>query len=150
MIIDTGMNVASIQWNHCGSVLAIAGCLRNPAGDKDINVLNFYTPFGEVRIKSNLVYLNHCQTHIDNSSDHRVAILWLSLFSWAAPSHSEGSREADDCGIMGRRRAQDRPGRWFVHLLCQHQTWLQGSIICSIFTPPPYIVHKWKHGILYI
>ncbi|XP_062851768.1 WD repeat-containing protein 35 [Trichomycterus rosablanca] len=47
MIIDTGMNVASIQWNHCGSVLAIAGSLRNPAGDKDVNILNFYTPFGE-------------------------------------------------------------------------------------------------------
>ncbi|XP_060781150.1 WD repeat-containing protein 35 [Neoarius graeffei] len=47
VIIDTLMNVASIQWNHSGNVLAIAGSLRNPSGDKDVNVLNFYTPFGE-------------------------------------------------------------------------------------------------------
>ncbi|KAM9476708.1 WD repeat-containing protein 35 [Clarias gariepinus] len=47
VIIDTLMNVASIQWNHSGNVLAIAGSLRNPGGDKDVNVLNFYTPFGE-------------------------------------------------------------------------------------------------------
>ncbi|XP_058241994.1 WD repeat-containing protein 35 isoform X1 [Hemibagrus wyckioides] len=47
VIIDTLMNVASIQWNHSGNVLAIAGSFRNPGGDKDVNVLNFYTPFGE-------------------------------------------------------------------------------------------------------
>ncbi|KAI4891832.1 hypothetical protein NFI96_020511 [Prochilodus magdalenae] len=47
VVIETGMNVASIQWNHCGSVLAIAGSLRSASGDKDLNVLNFYTPFGE-------------------------------------------------------------------------------------------------------
>uniref|UniRef100_A0AAY5ERV3 WD repeat-containing protein 35 n=1 Tax=Electrophorus electricus TaxID=8005 RepID=A0AAY5ERV3_ELEEL len=47
VIIDTGMNVASVQWNHCGSVLAVAGSLRNMGSDKDVNVLNFYTPFGE-------------------------------------------------------------------------------------------------------
>ncbi|XP_036431101.1 LOW QUALITY PROTEIN: WD repeat-containing protein 35 [Colossoma macropomum] len=47
VVIETGMNVASIQWNHCGSVLAIAGSLRSATGDKDLNVLNFYTPFGE-------------------------------------------------------------------------------------------------------
>lgn len=50
VIIDTLMNVSSIQWNHSGNVLAIAGSLRNPGGDKDVNVLNFYTPFGEVKI----------------------------------------------------------------------------------------------------
>lgn len=49
VIIDTLMNVASIQWNHSGNVLAIAGSLRTPGGDKDVNVLNFYTPFGEVK-----------------------------------------------------------------------------------------------------
>uniref|UniRef100_A0AAR2KWZ5 WD repeat-containing protein 35 n=1 Tax=Pygocentrus nattereri TaxID=42514 RepID=A0AAR2KWZ5_PYGNA len=47
VVIETGVNVASIQWNHCGSVLAIAGSLRSATGDKDLNVLNFYTPFGE-------------------------------------------------------------------------------------------------------
>ncbi|XP_016132225.1 WD repeat-containing protein 35 [Sinocyclocheilus grahami] len=48
VIIETGMwHVASIQWNHCGSVLAIAGSLRNSGAEKDVNVVQFYTPFGE-------------------------------------------------------------------------------------------------------
>ncbi|XP_030575104.1 WD repeat-containing protein 35 isoform X3 [Archocentrus centrarchus] len=44
--IDTLMNVVSIQWNHCGSVLAVAGSLRATM-DKEFNVVQFYTPFGE-------------------------------------------------------------------------------------------------------
>ncbi len=49
VIIETGMwHVASIQWNYCGSVLAIAGSLRNSGAEKDMNVVQFYTPFGEV------------------------------------------------------------------------------------------------------
>uniref|UniRef100_A0A668VVY2 WD repeat-containing protein 35 n=1 Tax=Oreochromis aureus TaxID=47969 RepID=A0A668VVY2_OREAU len=44
--IDTLMNVVSIQWNHCGSVLAVAGSLRG-AMEKEFNVVQFYTPFGE-------------------------------------------------------------------------------------------------------
>lgn len=47
--IDTLMNVVSIQWNHCGSVLAVAGSLRG-AMEKEFNVVQFYTPFGEVSI----------------------------------------------------------------------------------------------------
>ncbi|OCT79015.1 WD repeat-containing protein 35 [Xenopus laevis] len=47
VLIDTGMNVVSIQWNHCGSVLAIAGSQRAASQDKDINIVQFYTPFGE-------------------------------------------------------------------------------------------------------
>ncbi|XP_076841795.1 WD repeat-containing protein 35 isoform X1 [Brachyhypopomus gauderio] len=47
VMIDTGMSVTSVQWNHCGSVLAVAGSLRNMGGDKDVNIVNFYTPFGE-------------------------------------------------------------------------------------------------------
>lgn len=43
------MNVVSIQWNHCGSVLAVAGSLRG-AMEKEFNVVQFYTPFGEVSI----------------------------------------------------------------------------------------------------
>lgn len=46
--IETMMNVVSIQWNHCGSVLAVAGCLRAPNVEKEVNVVQFYTPFGEV------------------------------------------------------------------------------------------------------
>ncbi|KAM9786504.1 WD repeat-containing protein 35 isoform X1 [Syngnathus typhle] len=45
--IDTTMNVVSIQWNHCGSVLAVAGSLRALNSDVEINVVQFYTPFGE-------------------------------------------------------------------------------------------------------
>uniref|UniRef100_A0A803XM55 WD repeat-containing protein 35 n=1 Tax=Meleagris gallopavo TaxID=9103 RepID=A0A803XM55_MELGA len=47
VLIDTGMNVVCIQWNHCGSVLALAGSLKGTSPDKDINVVQFYTPFGE-------------------------------------------------------------------------------------------------------
>ncbi|KAG8445687.1 hypothetical protein GDO86_010460 [Hymenochirus boettgeri] len=46
-LIDTGMNVVSIQWNHCGSVLAIAGSQKAANQDKDVNIVQFYTPFGE-------------------------------------------------------------------------------------------------------
>lgn len=41
------MNVVSIQWNHCGSVLAVAGSLRATNAEKEFNVVQFYTPFGE-------------------------------------------------------------------------------------------------------
>ncbi|KFO69739.1 WD repeat-containing protein 35, partial [Cuculus canorus] len=47
VLIDTGMNVVCIQWNHCGSVLAVAGTLKTTSQDKDINIVQFYTPFGE-------------------------------------------------------------------------------------------------------
>uniref|UniRef100_A0A8C9FCA5 WD repeat domain 35 n=1 Tax=Pavo cristatus TaxID=9049 RepID=A0A8C9FCA5_PAVCR len=49
VLIDTGMNVVCIQWNHCGSVLALAGSLKGTSPDKDVNVVQFYTPFGEVK-----------------------------------------------------------------------------------------------------
>ncbi|XP_056151968.1 WD repeat-containing protein 35 [Lampris incognitus] len=45
--IDTLMNVVSIQWNQCGSVLALAGSLRASIMEKEFNVVQFYTPFGE-------------------------------------------------------------------------------------------------------
>ncbi|XP_042704625.1 WD repeat-containing protein 35 isoform X10 [Chrysemys picta bellii] len=47
VLIDTGMNVVSIQWNHCGSVLAVAGFQKATTQDKDVNLVQFYTPFGE-------------------------------------------------------------------------------------------------------
>uniref|UniRef100_A0A8D0CZF9 WD repeat-containing protein 35 n=1 Tax=Sander lucioperca TaxID=283035 RepID=A0A8D0CZF9_SANLU len=47
VFIDTLMNVVSIQWNHCGSVLAVAGSLRASNLEKEVNVVQFYTPFGE-------------------------------------------------------------------------------------------------------
>ncbi|KAF4016576.1 hypothetical protein G4228_007779, partial [Cervus hanglu yarkandensis] len=47
VLIDTGMYVVSIQWNHTGSVLAVAGSQKVITQDKDINIVQFYTPFGE-------------------------------------------------------------------------------------------------------
>jgi len=55
VLIDTGMNVVCIQWNHCGSVLALAGSLKGTSPDKDVNVVQFYTPFGEVKIFNTLM-----------------------------------------------------------------------------------------------
>ncbi|XP_041888832.1 WD repeat-containing protein 35 isoform X2 [Corvus kubaryi] len=47
ILIDTGINVVCIQWNPNGSVLAVAGSLKAASQDKDVNVVQFYTPFGE-------------------------------------------------------------------------------------------------------
>ena len=48
VLIDTGMQIVKAQWNHNGSVLAVAGSQKAAGQDKDINVVQFYTPFGEV------------------------------------------------------------------------------------------------------
>ena len=51
------MSVVNAQWNSVGSVLAIAGAQRSAQGDKDVNVVQFYTPFGEVsRLQSVFYY----------------------------------------------------------------------------------------------
>ncbi|XP_071961535.1 WD repeat-containing protein 35-like isoform X2 [Antedon mediterranea] len=47
ILIDTGMTVADMKWNHTGSALAIAGSQKSSQQDKDINVVQFYTPSGE-------------------------------------------------------------------------------------------------------
>ncbi|XP_074656125.1 WD repeat-containing protein 35-like isoform X2 [Tubulanus polymorphus] len=47
ILLDTGMQVVHIAWNHTGSVLAVAGSQRAISQDKDVNVVQFYTPFGE-------------------------------------------------------------------------------------------------------
>ncbi|KAM7334874.1 hypothetical protein ACRRTK_005351 [Alexandromys fortis] len=47
ILIDTGMYVVGIQWNHTGSVLAVAGSQKVVTQDKDVNIVQFYTPFGE-------------------------------------------------------------------------------------------------------
>ncbi|XP_033032639.1 WD repeat-containing protein 35 [Trachypithecus francoisi] len=47
VLIDTGMYVVGIQWNHMGSVLAVAGFQKAAMQDKDVNIVQFYTPFGE-------------------------------------------------------------------------------------------------------
>uniref|UniRef100_A0A2K5JCK1 WD repeat-containing protein 35 n=1 Tax=Colobus angolensis palliatus TaxID=336983 RepID=A0A2K5JCK1_COLAP len=47
VLIDTSMYVVGIQWNHMGSVLAVAGFQKAATQDKDVNIVQFYTPFGE-------------------------------------------------------------------------------------------------------
>ncbi|TKC48108.1 hypothetical protein EI555_005264, partial [Monodon monoceros] len=47
VLIDSGMYVVGIQWNHTGSVLAVAGSQKAITQDKDVNTVQFYTPFGE-------------------------------------------------------------------------------------------------------
>lgn len=44
------MYAVSIQWNHIGSVLAVAGSQKIVTQDKDVNTVQFYTPFGEVNV----------------------------------------------------------------------------------------------------
>eukprot|EP00794_Sanderia_malayensis_P012081 gene12081-13325_t len=47
VLIDTGMSVACIKWNHCGSVLAIGGSQKVVNQEKEVNIVQFYTPSGE-------------------------------------------------------------------------------------------------------
>jgi hypothetical protein len=50
VLVDTGMTIVDGQWNHNGSIVAVAGALMisGVEGDKECNVVQFYTPFGEV------------------------------------------------------------------------------------------------------
>lgn len=41
--------MAQIAWNHNGSVMAVAGSQKALGQDKDVNVVQFYGPYGEVR-----------------------------------------------------------------------------------------------------
>lgn len=46
--LDTGMVVKCIRWNQKGSILALAGFLRQEATqDKEFSLVQFYNPFGE-------------------------------------------------------------------------------------------------------
>ncbi|KAL8581320.1 WD repeat-containing protein 35 [Nucella lapillus] len=47
ILIDTGMQVAQIGWNHTGSIFAVAGSQHALGQDKEVNVVQFYTPLGE-------------------------------------------------------------------------------------------------------
>lgn len=44
------MCVVSVQWNHTGSVLAVAGIQKAGLQDRDVNIVQFYNPFGEVNV----------------------------------------------------------------------------------------------------
>ncbi|XP_067008662.1 WD repeat-containing protein 35 [Anabrus simplex] len=47
VLIDTGMQAVCCCWNHNGSVIAVAGIMQLAGDDKDCNVIQFFTPFGE-------------------------------------------------------------------------------------------------------
>ena len=47
-LVDTGMTTVGCQWNHDGTILAVAGQMFVPgAAEKDSNVVQFYNPYGE-------------------------------------------------------------------------------------------------------
>lgn len=48
IIISTQMVVTDGKWNHDGSVLAICGSLIETSNNKELNQVNFYSPFGHL------------------------------------------------------------------------------------------------------
>jgi len=79
------MAAVQCQWNHCGDTLAICGVQRGP--DKDINVVQFYTPFGEVSECSIVLYLGHTHTqkccgNFDPTSGQKT---WKRTEFWKSP-----------------------------------------------------------------
>lgn len=56
------MSVVAIKWNHNGSVLALVGSLIVEGDVKESNVLQLYSPFGEVSYNNYLiVYTVPCE-----------------------------------------------------------------------------------------
>jgi hypothetical protein len=53
--MNSQMNVISAQWNHDGSILAIGGIQM--IEEKEVNVVQFYTPWGKVRFKEYFNYI---------------------------------------------------------------------------------------------
>ena len=46
VVIDCQMEIVCAQWNHDGSILAIGGI--QVYDDKESNIVQFYTPWGNV------------------------------------------------------------------------------------------------------
>lgn len=49
IIVDTKMNATNCVWNHNGSLIAIAGQQHQREENKVINIVQFFSPFGDVR-----------------------------------------------------------------------------------------------------
>ncbi|KAL5015359.1 hypothetical protein ScPMuIL_009629 [Solemya velum] len=47
ILIDTGMHISQAAWNHAGTVLAVSGSQKILGQEKDVNVVQFYAPYGE-------------------------------------------------------------------------------------------------------
>jgi len=50
------MSIVAIKWNHNGSVLALVGSLIIEGDVKESNVLQLYSPFGEVSFNYLSIY----------------------------------------------------------------------------------------------
>lgn len=48
MVFECDMSIVAIKWNHNGNVLALVGSLVVDGDVKETNVLELYSPFGEV------------------------------------------------------------------------------------------------------
>jgi len=51
------MMIVAIKWNHNGSVLALVGTLVVDGDVKESNVLQLYSPFGEVSFLYYNIYI---------------------------------------------------------------------------------------------
>ncbi|EHB03143.1 WD repeat-containing protein 35 [Heterocephalus glaber] len=75
---NMGMYMVSIQWNHTGSMLAVAGSQKVVTQDKDINTVQFYTSF----VLCNLIgtpldpkYINTVPLFVTMTKTHIIAAL---------------------------------------------------------------------------
>jgi len=50
------MSIVAIKWNHNGSVLALVGTLIVDGDVKESNILQLYSPFGEVSFVFRVFY----------------------------------------------------------------------------------------------
>ncbi|XP_075212960.1 intraflagellar transport protein Oseg4 [Lycorma delicatula] len=48
VILDTGIHATCCAWNHNGSILAVTGAMVLPGEEKESNIIQFFTPFGEL------------------------------------------------------------------------------------------------------
>lgn len=56
VLLDTGMYATKCRWNHDGSILAIVGSTVLIGENKETNVIQFFSAFGEVRLKQVICY----------------------------------------------------------------------------------------------
>ena len=47
VILSISMTIVSAKWSHKGDVLAIAGSQKSANQEKDVNIVQFYNPFGQ-------------------------------------------------------------------------------------------------------
>lgn len=47
VIVDTSMKAVCCKWNHNGSIIAVVGSMVLPNENKESNVIQFFSPFGE-------------------------------------------------------------------------------------------------------